>query len=148
MNEHWLGNNQSTPVNPQSKCNLSPALLSRISFNSRELAILVLSHSNRPLHTRLDLSDDESTITEDKPRPKRLPEVRRTPSRCFRTLIFIFFKTPKRRTSNDESEKIEALLGSRQKLTSPASARGMRAIKSLSGNADLPFLTFKSMSLD
>jgi hypothetical protein len=35
ITENWLGTNQSTPLNPKSKCNLSPALLSRISFNDR-----------------------------------------------------------------------------------------------------------------
>ncbi len=35
----WIGDSQATPLNPnalsKSTCNLSPALLSRISFNDR-----------------------------------------------------------------------------------------------------------------
>ena len=31
--ETWLADHQSTPLNPDTMCYLSPALLSRISFN-------------------------------------------------------------------------------------------------------------------
>ncbi len=37
--ESWIGDTEATPLNPnslsKSTCNLSPALLSRISFNDR-----------------------------------------------------------------------------------------------------------------
>lgn len=38
--DNWVNRNQSTPLNPKSKCHLSPALLSRISFNDRSLNLL------------------------------------------------------------------------------------------------------------
>ncbi len=41
--ESWIGDEQATPLNPnslsKSTCNLSPAMLARISYNDRKLNI-------------------------------------------------------------------------------------------------------------
>jgi hypothetical protein len=42
--ESWIGDSQATPLNPnalsKSTCNLSPGLLSRISFNDRPTSVI------------------------------------------------------------------------------------------------------------
>ncbi|UJR32101.1 hypothetical protein I4U23_019569 [Adineta vaga] len=69
-NEHWLSNNQSTPVDPQSKCNLSPALLSRISFNDHascdEVTLINPNISSEHFYTpkRVDHNEKLQTLIE------------------------------------------------------------------------------------
>ncbi|CAF1016163.1 unnamed protein product [Adineta steineri] len=65
--DHWLGIKQSTPLNPQSKCSLSPALLSRISFND---------HSSYNESTIINEKyPDEHTIIQVLQTPKRIQTI-------------------------------------------------------------------------
>jgi hypothetical protein len=116
--ESWIGDSQATPLNPnslsKSTCNISPALLSRISFNDRPTSV-IYPFAEPPSEIRKRnfghlMEPEEKIITvDDNGKIQRLTE-----------------------SSSSSSAPLE-YQGVLKKIPS-TSVHGMRTIKSLSGN--------------
>ncbi|CAF1363314.1 unnamed protein product [Adineta ricciae] len=110
IHEHWLANNQSTPVNPQSKCSLSPALLSRISFNDHascdDVTLIHSSHSHEHLQTpkRVDRNDKIQTLLESC--QKRTPPASTRGLRAMKSLSDTIALQKKILTGNDRLKRL------------------------------------------